>query len=150
MSNLLVQNIKHTNNTTSMSIDTSGQISVRGESSATTTSLQQGLVKCWAKFDGEGTVAINDSFNLLKGELSFYIKLADSGAKRELAFCGKCGTRIYAKPENGKSGFFGLRVGKIRQRKSLHPRRKEWKKSCLYWVQGIKTDQTFETQPKIN
>ena len=30
--------------------------------------------------------AINDSFNLLKGELSFYIKLADSGTKRELAF----------------------------------------------------------------
>ena len=27
--------------------------------------------------------AVNDSFNLLKGELSFYIKLADSGAKRE-------------------------------------------------------------------
>ena len=94
--------------------------------------------------------AINDSFNLLKGELSFYIKLADSGAKRELAFCGKCGTRIYAKPENGKSGFFGLRVGTIRQRKSLHPRRQAWKKSCLDWVQGIKTDQTFETQPKIN
>ena len=67
--------------------------------------------------------ASNDSFNLLKGELSFYIKLADSGAKRELAFCGKCGTRIYAKPENGKSGFFGLRVGTIRQRKSLHPKR---------------------------
>ena len=91
-----------------------------------------------------------DSFNLLKGELSFYIKLADSGAKRELAFCGKCGTRIYAKPENGKSGFFGLRVGTIRQRKSLHPKRQAWKKSCLDWVQGIKTDQTFETQPKLN
>ena len=38
-------------------------ITVRGEGSATT-SLQQGLVKCWAKFDGEGTVAINDSFNV--------------------------------------------------------------------------------------
>ena len=86
----------------------------------------------------------------MKGELSFYIKLADSGAKRELAFCGKCGTRIYAKPENGKSGFFGLRVGTIRQRKRLHPKRQAWKKSCLDWVQGIKTDQTFETQPKIN
>ena len=94
--------------------------------------------------------AINDSFNLLKGELSFYIKLADSGAKRELAFCGKCGTRIYAKPENGKSGFFGLRVGTIRQRMSLHPTRQVWKKSCLDWVQRIETDQTFETQPKIN
>ena len=94
--------------------------------------------------------AINDSFNLLKGELSFYIKLADSGAKRELAFCGKCGTRIYAKPENGKSGFFGLRVGTIRQRKSLHPTRQVWKKSCLDWVQCIETDQTFATQPKLN
>tara|TARA_B100000575_G_C22908939_1_gene527892 strand:+ start:351 stop:776 length:426 start_codon:yes stop_codon:yes gene_type:complete len=38
-------------------------ITVRGEGSATT-SLQQGLVKCWAKFDGEGTVTINDSFNV--------------------------------------------------------------------------------------
>ena len=94
--------------------------------------------------------AINDSFNLLKGELSFYIKLADSGAKRELAFCGKCGTRIYAKPENGKSGFFGLRAGTIRQRKSLHPKRQVWKKSCLGWVQDIKTEQTFETQPKMD
>ena len=93
--------------------------------------------------------AINDSFNLLKGELSFYIKLADSGAKRELAFCGKCGTRIYAKPENGKSGFFGLRVGTIRQRMSLQPMRQVWKKSSLDWVECIKTDQIFETQPKI-
>ena len=45
MSNLLVQNIKHTNNTTSMAIDTSGHdSSVRGEGSATNYStLQQGL-----------------------------------------------------------------------------------------------------------
>jgi hypothetical protein len=63
MSNILVQNIKHTNNTTSMSIDTSGQISVRGESSATTTSLQQGLCKAWFLFNGD-TPAITDSFNI--------------------------------------------------------------------------------------
>jgi hypothetical protein len=61
MSNLLVQNIKHTNNTTSMSIDTSGQVSVRGESSATTTNLQQGLCKHWVHHnDG---ASIDDSFN---------------------------------------------------------------------------------------
>jgi hypothetical protein len=47
MSNILVQNIKHTNNTTSMAIDTSGQVSIRGEGSATTTNLQQGLAKVW-------------------------------------------------------------------------------------------------------
>ena len=65
MSNLLVQNIKHTNNTTSMSIDTSGQVSVRGESSATTTNLQQGLAKCWCQFDSDVTFA--DTFNVASG-----------------------------------------------------------------------------------
>ena len=62
MSNLLVQNIKHTNNTTSMSIDTSGQVSVRGESSATTTNLQQGLAKVWCQYNSAD--ALQDSFNV--------------------------------------------------------------------------------------
>ena len=62
MSNLLVQNIKHTNNTTSMTVDSSGQVSVRGESSATTTNLQQGLAKVWAHSTADGT-ALSDSFN---------------------------------------------------------------------------------------
>ena len=92
--------------------------------------------------------AVNDSFKLLRGELSFYIKIADSGAKRELAFCGKCGTRIYARPVKEQSGFFGLRVGTIRQRRSLRPKRQAWKKSCLDWVEFIETDQIFETQPR--
>lgn len=65
MSNILVQNIKHTNNTTSMSIDTSGQVSIRGEGSATTTNLQQGLCKFWTAFNGTTSpLSIEDSFNL--------------------------------------------------------------------------------------
>ncbi|MDC3108048.1 GFA family protein [Paracoccaceae bacterium] len=90
--------------------------------------------------------AVNDSFKLLTGELSFYIKSADSGVKRELAFCGNCGTRIYARPVDGKSSFFGLRVGTIRQRRDLQPKRQVWKRSCLDWVELIETEQTFETQ----
>ena len=62
MSNLLVQNIKHTNNTTSMAIDSSGQVSVRGESSATTTNLQQGLCKFWMKVSSSHG-SMDDSFN---------------------------------------------------------------------------------------
>ena len=62
MSNLLVQNIKHTNNTTSMSINSSGQVSVRGESSATTTNLQQGLAKAWCDLIHTHD-SYNDSFN---------------------------------------------------------------------------------------
>ena len=56
MSNLLVQNIKHTNNTTSMTVDSSGQVTIRGENSATTTNLQQGLCKSWILIDGTGTM----------------------------------------------------------------------------------------------
>ena len=64
MSNLLVQNIKHTNNTTSMTVDSSGQVTIRGEGSATTTNLQQGLTKAWVNLNGTGTAAISDSFNI--------------------------------------------------------------------------------------
>ena len=64
MSNLLVQNIKHTNNTTSMAIDTSGQVTIRGEGSATTTNLQQGLAKAWMHLNQTGTIALRDSFNI--------------------------------------------------------------------------------------
>ena len=67
MSNLLVQNIKHTNNTTSMAIDTSGQVTIRGESSATTTKLQQGLAKAWLNVDNNGGFDTLDSFNLTSG-----------------------------------------------------------------------------------
>ena len=64
MSILLVQNIKHTNATTSMAIDTSGQVTIRGEGSATTTNLQQGLAKVWINFEGDGTIAESDSLNV--------------------------------------------------------------------------------------
>ena len=66
MSNLLVQNIKHTNNTTSMAIDTSGQVTIRGESSATTTNLQQGLCKAWNHINDAdaSTIVQGDSFNM--------------------------------------------------------------------------------------
>jgi hypothetical protein len=78
MSNLLVQNIKHTNGTTSMVVNssghvatdtikgntTAGSISVVGEGGSNTTNLQQGLTKAWHNFDGEGTVATRDSYNV--------------------------------------------------------------------------------------
>jgi hypothetical protein len=38
-------------------------MTIRGEGSAQT-SIQQGLLKCWVNFDGTGTIAARDSFNL--------------------------------------------------------------------------------------
>ena len=41
---------------------TEGSISIQGEGSATT-NLQQGVAKSWTRFNGAGTVAMEDSFN---------------------------------------------------------------------------------------
>ena len=44
-------------------VTTAGSIAVTGEGNSTTTNLQQGLTKVFCKFNGEGTIAIGDSFN---------------------------------------------------------------------------------------
>ena len=45
-------------------VTTAGSIDVTGEGNSTTTNLQQGLAKCWINFEGDGTIAISDSFNV--------------------------------------------------------------------------------------
>ena len=44
-------------------VSTAGSIAVTGEGNSTTTNLQQGLLKCWLNYKGDGTVAIRDSLN---------------------------------------------------------------------------------------
>jgi hypothetical protein len=63
MSTIVVETIKHTNDTTLLASDTSGQLTVQGEGTATT-NLQQGLSKAWINMNGTGTIAIRDSFNI--------------------------------------------------------------------------------------
>jgi len=76
MSNLLVQTIKHTNNTSAQTIDTSGRTTAvlnndttyRSDSGAVTQNMVQGLCKVWAEFggssDGNSTITLNNSFNV--------------------------------------------------------------------------------------
>ena len=86
MSNLLVQNIKHTNNTQSIAVDTSGNITasgtmavdtikgnasagsmtIVGEGGSNTTNIQQGLAKVWFLLDGgvSSTASTLDTFNV--------------------------------------------------------------------------------------
>ena len=45
-------------------VATAGSIAVTGEGNSTTTNLQQGLAKAWFNFNGSGTVALSDSFNM--------------------------------------------------------------------------------------
>ena len=45
-------------------VSSAASISVVGEGGSTTTNLQQGLGKCWVNFNGVGTIAARDSFNM--------------------------------------------------------------------------------------
>ena len=45
-------------------VTTAGSIAVTGEGNSTTTNLQQGLCKAWVNFNGTGTIATRDTFNV--------------------------------------------------------------------------------------
>ena len=79
----------------------------------------------------------NEEFILEDGKLTYFEKIADSWARRSLAFCSTCGTRSYAKPADGKPGRFGIRVGTVDQRESLIPRQQAFFNSALDWVTDI-------------
>ena len=70
------------------------------------------------------------------GPIGYYVKTAESGAKRAQAFCGECGTALYGSAAE-KPAVFHLRLGAIRQRAELPPRRQIWRSSALAWASEI-------------
>ncbi len=80
--------------------------------------------------------ATADNFRLLSGSPKAYIKTAESGNKRLQAFCGDCGTPIYAcSPDNPQS--YSIRAGTIDQLAALTPHQQIWRRSALAWVDAI-------------
>jgi len=79
---------------------TASSIAVTGEGGSTTTNLQQGLAKMWAKYDAGST--LNDSFNVAT--------LTDSGTgKFDLAFTNSMGNANFSGlAEGNNSGFFAM------------------------------------------
>lgn len=81
--------------------------------------------------------ATGDSFRLLQGNLTTYIKIAEDGTPRKQTFCPRCGTPFYSGPVDGQDGMLGIRVGTIRQRDQLPPRRQYYCRSAQPWVQDL-------------
>ncbi len=75
-------------------------------------------------------------FRLLRGEPRSYIKIADSGARRRHAFCGNCGTPIYACSADDPVSY-SLRIGTIAQRAAFMPVSQIWRRSALPWVDEL-------------
>jgi hypothetical protein len=77
-------------------------------------------------------------FKLLRGEPALYIKTAASGRRRAQAFCGTCGSPLWATsddpPGNRK---LGLRAGTLTQFSQLVPQRQFWHRSALPWLPAL-------------
>ena len=73
---------------------------------------------------------------VLRGTPKSYVKTAESGNKRRHAFCGNCGTPIYACAVDNPQ-VYALRVGTITQRAAFKPQRQGWRRSALAWVNAL-------------
>jgi hypothetical protein len=90
--------------------------------------------------------AIDGSFRLLSGTPTTYVKTAASGNRRAQVFCPRCGAPIFSGPADGAAGALGIRVGTIRQRDRLPPRRQQWCVSARDWVRTLATVPCVDTQ----
>ncbi|MFO0997490.1 MAG: GFA family protein [Alphaproteobacteria bacterium] len=89
-----------------------------------------------------------ERFELLSGHPKIYIRTAESGAKRVQAFCPDCGTPLYATAAEPGPGprKIGIRLGTVRQRAALKPRRQFWARSALPWIGDLASIPKIEKQ----
>ncbi|MGZ3319916.1 MAG: GFA family protein [Xanthobacteraceae bacterium] len=87
-----------------------------------------------------------ETFKIVSGQLTIYVKTAESGAKRVQGFCPRCGSPIYSTAEGDEPKFYSIRVGTVRQRVALVPKLQIWSCSQRHWVTDLASIPTMETQ----
>ncbi len=91
--------------------------------------------------------ALPGTFRVTAGTPRIYTKTAESGARREQAFCEACGTGIYATSSGPEPRVYNLRFGSIDQRDQL-PRAvvQIWTRSRLPWINELAEIPAIEKQ----
>jgi len=93
------------------------------------------------------TVAASaEGFRLTRGSPKTFIKVADSGNKRAQVFCAECGSHLYAHAAVENPERLGLRVGCLRERSALVPRKRIWCKSALPWSENLEGLQEMDRE----
>ena len=77
-----------------------------------------------------------EDFRLLRGAPKTYVKTAESGTRRVQAFCGDCGSPLYAADAEAAKTY-NLRIGVMAERAHLPPQREIWCEAALPWTQGL-------------
>jgi hypothetical protein len=88
------------------------------------------------------------TFALLSGEPTEYRKTADSGNVRVQAFCPYCGTVIYATSTGNEPKAYNVRLGALRQRNELAPRRQIFVRSQQPWINDLTSIPRFDGVPQ--
>jgi hypothetical protein len=72
----------------------------------------------------------------LTGTPKIYIKTAQSGNRRAQAFCGECGTPLYATSPDTPA-VYGVRLGCVVERAQLEPVKQIWTASAMPWAHNL-------------
>ena len=75
---------------------------------------------------------------IVSGAPTIYIKkTAESGNPREHAFCPRCGTSIYATSIGPEPRAYSVRLGTLRPRGAIAPKRQIWMRSRAKWLDDL-------------
>ena len=88
-----------------------------------------------------------ETFRISKGRPRIYVKSAESGNRRRQAFCGNCGSGIYACEDSDTPAVFNIRTGTLHQRQKIEPRFECWWGSALPWVSDTRNTRKFDKNP---
>lgn len=88
----------------------------------------------------------SDNFRMTGGEPTIYVKIGESGNKRQQAFCPRCGSPIFAaSPDDGRCTWCGSeRFGSVI---NSYRRCKYWTRSRQRWVHDFGSAREIEKQP---
>ncbi len=87
-----------------------------------------------------------EDFELLSGRPNIYEKTAESGRKRIQSFCPNCGSPIYATSPGEGPKTIGIRLGTVRQRDRLVPKKQYWVRSARSWLCELAGLESIERQ----
>ena len=83
--------------------------------------------------------SLPDQFGFKKGEPNIYVKVGDSGNQRAQAFCPNCGTHIYSAPIGAPETVYRIRVGTLREKSQLEPKKQIWCGSSQPWLRDLES-----------
>jgi hypothetical protein len=88
----------------------------------------------------------SDVFRIVTGEPAIYVKTAESGNKRQQAFCPRCGSPIFSAPPGDGPKNYMIRLGTVRQRDRLAPKVQIWMRSRQRWLDHLSSTRALERE----